>query len=187
MVNKSVREKYPSTSFCKGLTKSANKIKLNNKTLKLELDQWVIKEVIDESYKILHRDRLHLENIPSSDTVNFTEENLDKNLSFIKTQETLLTKSQGSFNNTKSESPLILSYQKERDNVRAKILALKSFFMNEIYDLRQEISSIRSQLEQERLHHSGNKDCAEEKENIKQESRQITFMSDKKSALKGRN
>ena len=101
MVNKSLRE-------------SANKIKLNNKTLKLELDQLIIKGVIDQSYKILPRDRLHLENVPSSDTVNFTEENLDKNLSFIKSQETLLTKFQGSFNNPKSESPLILSYQKER-------------------------------------------------------------------------
>ena len=90
-------------------------------------------------------------------------------------------------NNPKSESPLILSYQKERDNVQAKILALKSFFMNEIYDLRQEISSIRSQLEQERLHYSRNKDCVEEKGNIKQESRQITFMPDRKSAIKGRN
>ena len=59
--------------------------------------------------------------------------------------------------------------------------------MNKIYDLRQEISSIRPQLEQERLHHSRNIDCVEEKENIKQESRQITFMPDRKSAIKGRN
>ena len=145
MVNKSLRE-------------SANKIKLNNKILKLELDQLIIKGVIDQSYKVLHRERLHFENVPSSDTFNFTEENLDKNLSFIKTQKTPLTKSQGSFNNPKSESPLILSHQKERDNVRARILALKSFFMNEIYDLREEISSIRSQLELERLHYSRNKD-----------------------------
>ena len=78
-------------------------------------------------------------------------------------------KSQVSFNNSKSESPLILNNQKELDNVRAKILALKSFFMNEIYDLRQEISSVRSQLEQERLHHSRNNDCVEEEENINQE------------------
>ena len=143
--------------------------------------------MIDQSYKVLHRERLHFENVPSSDTFNFTEENLDKNLSFIKTQKTPLTKSQGSFNNPKSESPLILSHQKERDNVRARILALKSFFMNEIYDLREEISSIRSQLELERLHYSRNKDWVEEKENIKQESRQITFMPDRKSAIKGRN
>ena len=54
MVNKSLRE-------------SANKIKLNNKTLKLELDQLIIKGVIDQSYKILLRERLHFENAPSSE------------------------------------------------------------------------------------------------------------------------
>ena len=64
---------------------------------------------------------------------------------------------------------MILNNQKEFDNVRAKILALKSFFMNEIYDLRQEISSVRSQPEQERLHHSRNNDCVEEVEHINQE------------------
>ena len=53
--------------------------------------------------------------------------------------------------------------------MRAKIFALKSFFINEIYDPRQEILSVRSQLEQERLHHSRNNDCAEEVENINQE------------------
>ena len=152
---------------------------LDNETLKLELDQMIIKGLIDQSYRILHRDRLHLERVPSSDNVNFTfpsenrnnkEENLDKDLPFINTQETpKLTKSQVSFNNHRSESPLVLNNQKEFDNVRAKILALKSFFMEEIYDLRQEISSVRSQLEQERLHHSRNNDCVEKEENNNQE------------------
>ena len=48
------------------------------------------------------------------------------------------------------------------------MLALKSFFMNEIYDLRQGISSVCSQLEQERLHHSRNNGCVEQQENINQ-------------------
>ena len=64
--------------------------------------------------------------------------------------------------------PLVLNNQKELDNVRAKILALKSFLIEEIYDLRQEISSVRSQLEQERLHHSKNNDCMEKEENNNQ-------------------
>ena len=71
-----------------------------------------------------------------------TLESLDKVLSFINTPETPLTKSQVYFNKPKSESLLILNNQKELGNVRAKILALKSFFMNEIYDLRQGISSV---------------------------------------------
>ena len=45
---------------------------LDNETLKLELDQMIIKGLIDQSYKILHRDRLHLENVPFADKVNFT-------------------------------------------------------------------------------------------------------------------
>ena len=71
-----------------------------------------------------------------------TQENLDKVLSFINNPEITLTKSQVYFNKPKSESLLILNNQKELGNVRAKILALKSFFMNEIYDLRQGISSV---------------------------------------------
>ena len=54
-------------------------------------------------------------------------------LFFINTQETQkLLKSQVSFNNPKSESPLVLNNQKELDNERTKILALKSFFMEKI-------------------------------------------------------
>ena len=50
----------------------ASATNLDNKTLKLELDQMIIKELIDQCYKILHRDRLHLENVPSLDKFNFT-------------------------------------------------------------------------------------------------------------------
>ena len=45
---------------------------LENETLKLELDQMIIKGLIDQSYKILHRYRFHLENVPLLDKVNFT-------------------------------------------------------------------------------------------------------------------
>ena len=154
-----------------------NATNLDNETLKLELDQMIIKGLIDENYKILDMDRLHLDKVPSPDKVNFTvpnengdniEINLQEDLQFSNPQETPLTKSQVSLNNPKSETPLVLNILKELDNVRAKMLALKSFFMNEIYDLRQEISSVRSQLEQERLHHSRNNDGVEKEENINQ-------------------
>ena len=123
---------------------------LDNETLKLELDQMIIKGLIDENYKILGRNRLHLDKVPSPDKVNFTvpnetedniEINLQEDLQFINPQETPLTKFQVSLNNTKSETPLILNIQKELDNVRAKMLALKSFFMNEIYELKKEITA----------------------------------------------
>ena len=110
---------------------------LDSETLKLELDQMIIKGLIDQNYRILDRDRLHLDKVPSPDKVNFTvpnengdniEINLQKDLQFINPQETPLTKSQVSLNNPKSETPLILNIQKELDNVRAKMLALKILF-----------------------------------------------------------
>ena len=120
MLNKSVREKYPSTAFCKGLTNSVQPISTTT-IWNLELDQIIIKGLIDQSSKIFHKDRQHLENIPP-DKVNFTfpnlnvyntEENLDKDLSFSTTQETSLTKSQEvSLNDPNSESPLISNNQK---------------------------------------------------------------------------
>ena len=54
MLNMSVREKYPSTAFCKGLT-IVDTTNLDNETPKLELDQMIIKGLIDQNYKILHR------------------------------------------------------------------------------------------------------------------------------------
>ena len=45
---------------------------LDNETLKLELDQMIIKGLIDQSYKILHMDRLYLENVSSPNKVNLT-------------------------------------------------------------------------------------------------------------------
>ena len=64
--------------------------------------------------------------------------------------------------------PLILNNQKELDNVRAKVLTLKYFFLNEIYNLRKEISSVRLQLKQERLCNSRNNDSFGEEKNINQ-------------------
>ena len=67
--------------------------------------------MIDQSNKILDRDILHLDNLPSPDQVNFTfpnenggntGENIDTNRLFNSIQETSLTKSQVSFNNPKS-------------------------------------------------------------------------------------
>ena len=56
MSNMSVRKKYSQPGFCKGLTKT----NLDKEILKLELDQIIIKGLIDQNYKILDRDRSHL-------------------------------------------------------------------------------------------------------------------------------
>ena len=86
---------------------------------------------------------------------------------FVNTEETSM-KSQVSFNNPKSEMPMLIN-QKELDNMGTKMLPIKSFFRKEIYNLRQEISSVLSQLEQKRLHHSRNNDCVEKEESTNEE------------------
>ena len=67
---------------------------LDNETLKLKLDQTIIKRLIDQNYKVLDKVRLYLDNVPSPDKVNFTfhnengdntEENLNEDLPFINT------------------------------------------------------------------------------------------------------
>ena len=45
-------------------------------------------------------------------------------------------------------------------------MAIKSFFMNEIYELRQEISSLQLKLQQEKLNQSGNNNVCEKDEKI---------------------
>ena len=45
-------------------------------------------------------------------------------------------------------------------------MAIKSFFMNEIYELRQEISSLQLKLQQEKLSQSGNNNVCEKDEKI---------------------
>ena len=56
MLNMPVREKYPSTAFCNGLTNPVQPI--STTTLwNLELYQMIMKGLFDPSYKILHNDR----------------------------------------------------------------------------------------------------------------------------------
>ena len=72
--------------------------------------------------------------------------------------------------------------------MQAKILALKSFFMEEIYDLTQEISSVQSQLNKKDSITQKIMIAWEKRRTIiKRVKRQITFMPDRISAIKRRN
>ena len=75
------------------------------------------------------------------------------------------------------------------DNLRANMMAIKSFLMNEIYDLRQEISSLQLKLQQKKLNQSGNNNICEKDEKIIIEDlkNQIRFLSERKSAIKRRD
>ena len=65
----------------------------------------------------------------------------------------------------KNLTPLISCNQKECDEIRANMMTLKSFIMNEIFDLRQEITCLQLQLQQEKLSKSKISSC-ENEENI---------------------
>ena len=54
----------------------------------------------------------------------------------------------------------------EVDILRVNMMAIKSFFMNEIYDLRLEISSLQLKLQQEKLIQSGYNNICEKNEKI---------------------
>ena len=45
-------------------------------------------------------------------------------------------------------------------------MAIKSFFMNEMYDIRQKISSLQLKLQQEKLNPSGNNNVCQKDKNI---------------------
>ena len=71
----------------------------------------------------------------------------DVSLTFIGTQDTPVIKSSISCDKKKNVTPLISCNQKEVDDIRANMMALKSFLKNEICDLKQEITSLQLQLQ----------------------------------------
>ena len=97
--------------------------------------------------------------------------NPDAILTFVGTQDTPVIKSSISCNKKKNLTPLVSCQQKEVDNIPANMMALKSFLMNEIFDLRQEITSLQLQLQQEKLSKLKTNSCENEEkiviENLK--------------------
>ena len=89
-------------------------------------------------------------------------ENTDESLTFVNSQTTPVIKTTSDTSYDMRNSPTAL----EVDNLRANIMAIKSFFMNEIYDLRQEISSLQLKRQQEKLNQSGNNNVCEKDEKI---------------------
>ena len=73
-----------------------------------------------------------------------------------------MVKSSISCDKKKNLTPLISCNQKKVDDIRANMMALKSFLMNEIFDLREEITSLQLQLQQEKLNKSKTDSCENE-------------------------
>ena len=90
-------------------------------------------------------------------------ENTDESLTFSNSQTTTVVKTTYDTSCHMKKSPSALDV----DNSRVNTMAIKSFFMKEIYELRQEISSLQLKLQQEKLNQTGNtKVCEKEDENI---------------------
>ena len=114
-----------------------------------------------------------------------TNANPDASLTFVGAQNTLVIKSSISFDKKKNLTPLISCNQKEVDVIRANMMALKSFLMNEIFDLRQEITSLTLQLQREKLSKSkANPFENEEKIVIENLKSQITSFNTENKFLK---
>ena len=89
-------------------------------------------------------------------------ENANESLTFVNSQTTPVIKATSDTSCDMRKSPTALGV----DILRANMMAIKSFFMNEIYDLRQEISSLQLKLQQEKLNQSGYNNICEKDEKI---------------------
>ena len=89
-------------------------------------------------------------------------ENADESLTFVNSQTTPVIKTTSDTYCDMRKSPTSL----EVDILRVNMTAIKSFFMNEIYDVRQEISSLQLKLQQEKLNQSGYNICEKDEKII---------------------
>ena len=89
------------------------------------------------------------------------------NLTFIGTQDTPGIKSPIPCDKKKNLTPLSSCNQEEVDDIRANYFyIIRSFVMNEIFDSRQEITSLQLQLQQEKLIKSKSDSCENEEKSL---------------------
>ena len=154
---------------------SANKVSftINSSTeekTKKKIDFYETSSLIGAQDTPVAQAKLDLDNHNQIDSPT-TNASPDVSLTFTGTQDTSVIKSSISCDQKKNRTPLISCNQKEVDDIRANMMALKSFLMNEIFDLRQEITSLQLQLQQEKLSKSKTNSCENEEkiviENLK--------------------
>ena len=137
--------------------KRSSATNLDKDTLQVEIDQMIIEGLIHKNYKISNKDILHLTEKPADDEVHFAfdndlEENQTSSLTFIGTLETQVSNFEEKLSNRYS---LKSHHHKEFDDISAKIVALKVFFMDEIYTLRQDLS-FKQEIYHQTIRLSGN-------------------------------
>ena len=86
----------------------------------------------------------------------------DESLAFSNSHTTSVIKTTTDISCDTRKSPTALDV----DNLRANMMAINTFFMNEIYELRQEVSSLQLKLQQEELYQLGNNNVCKKDEKI---------------------
>ena len=166
--------------------KRSSATNLDKDALQVEIDQMIIKGLIDENYKVLNKDILHLTEEPPVDEVHFafdndTEENQTSNIPFIGTQETSFSNFEENLRNWYS---LKLQHDKEFDDINAKIMDLKALFMDEIYTLRQDLSSMQEKLHQTINLNENNNICPKDNNTVDKLKVKLQFLEKENLSLK---
>ena len=120
-----------------------------------------------------------------STTTSKNVESTDESLTFINSQTTPVIKTTSDTSCDMRKSPTALDV----DNLRANMMTIKSFFINEIYVLRQELSSLQFKIQQEKLNQSRNNSVLQkrQKDNYWRFKNQIRFLLKRKSVIKRRD
>ena len=146
----------------------------------------IIKGLIDENYKVLNKDILHLTEEPLVDEVHFafdndTEENLTSNIPFLGTQKAPFSNFEENLRNRYS---LKSHHDKEFHDINAKIMDLKPLFMDEIYTLRQDLSSMQEKLHQTINLNENNNICPKDNNTVDKLKVKLQFLEKENLSLK---
>ena len=129
---------------------------------------------------------MHLTEEPPVDEVHFafdndTEENQTSNIPFLGTQKAPFSNFEENLRNWYS---LKSHHNKEFHDINAKIMDLKPLFMDEIYTLRQDLSSMQEKLHQTINLNENNNICPKDKNTIDKLKVKLQFLEKENLSLK---
>ena len=178
---------------------------LDKDTFQVEIDLIIIKGLTDKNYKISNKDILHLTEEPPNNEVHFAfdndlEENQASSLSPAGSQETAVSNFEENLSNSlpligSQTTPIIQPksddlyslkshYQKEFNDINTKIMALKTFFMDEIYALRQDLSSMQQKYHQTIMLIENNNICTKDSNTVDELQVKLQFLEKENLSLK---
>lgn len=184
------------------MIKRKNATNINKDSLRVEIDQMIIKGLLDSNFKILKNNPLYTIGESLLDDIHFsydqsTIENQNDTVAFIGTQDTPKNDLEENPNNSmpfigghatpiiKSKSDSLKSHKhQEFDDINAKVMALKNFFMDELYALRQDISSLQKQNHQNSISTKSKQDAKYFNDTIQELKAKLASAEKENSLLK---